>query len=71
MPVLPGVNTCFLGATEERGRWTERCQACGSCILARTASICPVARCAKRLFNGPCGGSTQGKCEISKDLDCA
>ncbi len=71
MPVLPGVDTCFLGATEERGRWTERCQACGSCILARTAGVCPVARCAKRLFNGPCGGSTKGKCEINKDLDCA
>ena len=70
-PVLPGVDTCFLGVTEERGVWTERCQACGQCILASTGGICPVSRCAKRLFNGPCGGSTKGKCEISKDLDCA
>ncbi len=70
-PVYPGVNTCFLGATEKRGLWTERCQACGSCVLASTGSICPVARCAKRLLNGPCGGSTSGKCEISKDTDCA
>ena len=71
LPVIPGVNTCFLGATEERGLWTERCQACGSCILAYTGGICPVSRCAKRLLNGPCGGSTNGKCEISKDVDCA
>lgn len=70
-PVLPGVNTCFLGVTEERGVWTERCQACGQCILARTAGICPISRCAKRLLNGPCGGSTNGKCEINPDLDCA
>jgi ferredoxin len=70
-PVLPGVNTCFMGATEERGVWTERCQGCGTCILARTGGICPVSRCAKRLFNGPCGGSTGGKCEINPDLDCA
>jgi ferredoxin len=70
-PVYPGVNTCFLGATEERGLWTERCQACGSCILAYTGGICPVSRCAKRLMNGPCGGSTNGKCEISKETDCA
>jgi ferredoxin len=70
-PVLPGVNTCFMGATQERGVWTERCQGCGSCILASTGAVCPVARCAKRLFNGPCGGSTAGKCEISKDVDCA
>ena len=71
LPVLPGVNTCFLGATEERGLWTERCQACGSCILASTGGICPVSRCAKRILNGPCGGSSNGKCEISKDVDCA
>lgn len=70
-PVYPGVNTCFLGATEQRGIWTERCQACGQCILAYTGGICPVSRCAKRLLNGPCGGSTNGKCEISKDIDCA
>ncbi len=70
-PVYPGVNTCFLGATEDRGLWTERCQACGSCILATTGGICPVSRCAKRVMNGPCGGSTTGKCEINAEVDCA
>jgi ferredoxin len=70
-PVYPGVNTCFLGATEERGLWTERCQACGSCLLATTGGICPISRCAKRLLNGPCGGSTSGKCEINQEIDCA
>ena len=69
-PVLPGVDTCFMGVTEERGVWTERCQGCGQCILARTGGICPVSRCAKRLFNGPCGGSTKGHCEINKDVAC-
>ncbi|MBW1696330.1 MAG: methylenetetrahydrofolate reductase C-terminal domain-containing protein [Deltaproteobacteria bacterium] len=71
IPVYPGVNTCFLGVTEKRGLWTERCQACGSCILAQTGGICPVSRCAKRLLNGPCGGSTDGRCEINKEVDCA
>jgi len=70
-PVYPGVNTCFMGVTEERGVWTERCQGCGQCILDRTGGICPISRCAKRLLNGPCGGSTKGKCEISNDLPCA
>ncbi len=70
-PILPGVDTCFLGATEKRGLWTERCQACGQCILASTGGICPVSRCAKRILNGPCGGSSKGKCEINKDMDCA
>ena len=71
IPVFPGVNTCFMGVTEERGVWSERCQGCGECILARTAGICPVSRCAKRILNGPCGGSTNGKCEIDKEIDCA
>jgi len=70
-PVFPGVNTCFMGVTEEMGVWTERCQGCGQCILEKTAGICPISRCAKRLLNGPCGGSTKGKCEINKELDCA
>jgi ferredoxin len=70
-PLLPGVNTCFLGVTEDRGLWTERCQACGQCLLASTGGICPVSRCAKRILNGPCGGSTKGKCELSSELDCA
>ena len=69
-PVYPGVNTCFMGATESRGIWTERCQGCGQCILASTGGICPVSRCAKRILNGPCGGSTGGNCEISKDVAC-
>lgn len=69
-PTLPGVDTCFMGVTEERGVWTERCQGCGQCILARTGGICPVSRCAKRLFNGPCGGSTKGHCEIDSEVAC-
>jgi hypothetical protein len=71
MPVFPGVNTCFMGAAEERGVWTERCQGCGQCILASTGSICPIARCAKRLLNGPCGGASNGKCEVGKENMCA
>jgi len=70
-PIYPGVNTCFMGVTEKRGLWTERCQGCGQCILARTGGICPVSRCAKRILNGPCGGSTHGSCEINKEIDCA
>jgi hypothetical protein len=69
--VYPGVNTKFLGGTNEPGLWTENCQSCGDCILDRTGGICPIARCSKSLLNGPCGGSQNGKCEIDKDIDCA
>lgn len=70
-PVLPGVNTTFLGETISHGIWEERCQACGNCILEKTGGICPISRCAKQLLNGPCGGSSKGKCEIKKEADCA
>jgi len=70
-PIFPGVNTTFLGETISHGTWEERCQACGNCILEKTGGICPISRCAKQLLNGPCGGSSKGKCEIKKEADCA
>ena len=71
LPVIPALNTTFLGALDEPGLWREKCQGCGDCMVAETGGICPVSRCAKRLLNGPCGGSVQGKCEIKGDVDCA
>ncbi len=71
MPVFPAVNTKFMGASEHQGVWAERCRGCGDCLLGLTGGICPIARCSKRIMNGPCGGSTNGKCEISPDIDCA
>ncbi|MDR3569795.1 MAG: methylenetetrahydrofolate reductase C-terminal domain-containing protein [Syntrophobacteraceae bacterium] len=70
MRIFPGVDTCFIGVTDEKGVWSERCQACGSCLLATTGGICPISRCSKRLLNGPCGGSSKGKCEIDKEVAC-
>ncbi len=71
IPVTPALNTCFIGVTEAEGVWAERCRACGNCVLDKTGGICPIARCAKGLLNGPCGGSEGGKCEINPDLPCA
>jgi len=69
--VVPGLNTKFLGLPLEQGVWTERCAACGDCILGLTGGICPIARCSKSLLNGPCGGSEAGHCEINPEIDCA
>ncbi len=69
--VYPGLDTRFIGILESQGVWTEKCAACGRCRLDRYFGVCPVTRCAKRQFNGPCGGSRSGKCEINEDIDCA
>lgn len=71
LPVIPALNTTFLGSLDAPGLWREKCQGCGNCVLAFTGGICPITRCAKRLLNGPCGGSKNGKCEIGPDTDCA
>ena len=69
--LLPGVNTTFIGILEKPGLFTEECSGCGDCELDTFGGICPVTRCSKRLMNGPCGGSKNGKCEVSPDTDCA
>ena len=69
---LPAQNTLFMGMeAREGGTFEESCAACGDCILALTGGICPIARCAKGLLNGACGGSSGDKCEQDPEKDCA
>lgn len=68
--VYPGLNTQFIGILESQGVWTEKCVGCGNCRLGEFAGICPISRCAKRLFNGPCGGSRDGQCEVDPEMEC-
>lgn len=70
-PVLPAVDTTFIGVNQDVGWYEERCRACSSCVLGMTGGICPVTMCAKGLYNGPCGGTNRGSCEINKDQPCA
>jgi len=69
--VYPALNTLFVGKEETPGHFIEVCMQCGNCVLATTVGICPLVRCAKSLLNGPCGGSVDGKCEVSPDTPCA
>jgi ferredoxin len=71
LPVIPALTTTFMGGADEPGVWREKCRGCGDCLLANTGGICPIALCAKRLLNGPCGGSREGRCEVSPDIPCA
>jgi len=70
-PVFPAVDTSGLAVNQAVGWYEERCRSCQRCVLGWTGGICPVTMCAKGLYNGPCGGTNKGKCEISPDQNCA
>ena len=46
------------------------CGQCGQCFLNLTGGICPITACSKSLVNGPCGGTKDGMCEVSPDMEC-
>lgn len=69
-PVYPGCNSLFLGDVRRMGQFEEMCSICGECVLAYTGGVCPITRCAKGLLNGPCGGTSEGKCEVDPEKDC-
>ncbi|MDI6874445.1 methylenetetrahydrofolate reductase C-terminal domain-containing protein [Candidatus Solincola sp.] len=70
LPVLPALDTLFIGREAEPGFFVEECAQCGDCLLGDYAGVCPIVHCAKSLFNGPCGGSVAGKCEVDPGLPC-
>ncbi len=69
-PILPALDTLFIGETEMRGIWRENCLGCGQCKLGNFGAVCPVTRCSKKLMNGPCGGSIDGRCEVDNSIPC-
>ena len=71
VPVIPALNTEFMGETKDQGYWVESCIGCGDCMLYYFGGVCPLTRCAKQLLNGPCGGSMDGKCEVNPEVPCA
>lgn len=70
-PVIPALDTLFIGVEDSPGYFHEICDQCGHCVLGYTAGICPITACHKGLLNGPCGGTNNGKCEVDKEKDCA
>jgi len=70
-PVYPGLDTKFIGILQEQGIWTEKCAACGKCVIGEYGAVCPLTRCSKGQLSGPCGASLDGRCEVSPDIECA
>lgn len=70
-PVIPALDSQFLGNSSRIGIYAEKCRTCGDCVLDRTAGICPLTQCPKGLLNGPCGGMDNGLCEVVPGLECA
>jgi hypothetical protein len=70
-PVYPTNDSMFLGNMTRMQMFDARCSLCGECIFDKTGGVCPVTACPKGLLNGPCGGTNEGKCEVSPDIDCA
>ena len=69
-PVIPALDTLFIGKEKTPGGFDEICIQCGECVIGETGGICPVAGCHKGLVNGPCGGTNKGKCEVDSSKDC-
>lgn len=71
LPVIPALNTRFIGAPTSAGIWESRCIGCGDCFLHLTGDICVLARCPRGMQNGSCGyESDSGKCDVNPKLEC-
>ena len=55
LPVLPALNTLFIGREAEPGFFQEECAQCGDCVLGDYGGICPIV---------------EGKCEVDPKLPC-
>ncbi len=69
--VYPALDTASLGGMCDEEIMEEQCGMCGECTVWMYGGICPIARCAKCLPNGPCGGAVDGKCEVDERNKCA
>jgi ferredoxin len=68
--VIPGNDTLFLGEITHVNEFNKHCMLCGDCLLDLYGGLCPVTQCPKSMLNGPCGGSSKGKCEIDSQIEC-
>ncbi len=68
--VFPGCDTLYLNGFQGVKSLAADCLQCAECRLNHTGGICPLTVCSKSLINGQCGGASDGKCEVSKEMEC-
>jgi hypothetical protein len=63
--IIAGTYILFLGKFQSQIQQTVYCLVNAFRPLEDVVSQCP-----KSMLNGPCGGSTKGKCEINSNVEC-
>ena len=73
MLTVPGLNTTSWANPPSKVCGRNGARLVETACWALTGGFCPIARCAKSLLNGPCGGSQNGVCEVyaENDIPCA
>ncbi|MCL7411995.1 MAG: methylenetetrahydrofolate reductase C-terminal domain-containing protein [ANME-2 cluster archaeon] len=64
--VLPGLDTTSIGGALADDIFEGLCSMCGECDVGIFAGLCPKSGCPKSQVNGPCGGSSDGNCEVEE-----
>ena len=70
VPVFGTTNTVSLGGRLGGATLNYLCSMCGQCNVGSFGGICPKTGCPKSQMNGPCGGSSGGKCEVDPEREC-
>lgn len=68
--IVSACNTHSVGIVNKQNQAEQLCSLCGECNLTETGALCIKTLCPKEMANGPCGGVTNGKCEVIRDRDC-
>ncbi len=67
----PAQGPALMHAVERAGKkMMFDCRDCGDCSLPDIAYLCPESQCEKNQRNGPCGGTSDGRCEHKEENEC-
>lgn len=68
--IVAACDTRYAGVVTTSDQAEQLCSLCGECNLSETGVLCIKTLCPKEMSNGPCGGVSNGKCEVFPDREC-